>query len=72
MAENLCNIYDDGRMPNPKSMEIEAKLTMMAEDLNDIYSDGGTLHVNFLDSRMQIWSSSNCVAPKCAKPFQSH
>jgi hypothetical protein len=47
MEETLRDIYSDGRMPNPKSMEIEAKFTMMAEDLNDISNGGGTLYVNF-------------------------
>jgi hypothetical protein len=70
MAENLRDIYGDGRMPNPNSMEIAAKFTMMAENLNDIHSDGGTLYVNLLDSTIQT-RSSNCVAI-CDNPLQSH
>jgi hypothetical protein len=47
MAEILCNIYSDGRMLNPKSMETEGKFTMMAEDLNNFSNGGGTLYVHF-------------------------
>jgi hypothetical protein len=70
MAETLRNIYSDGRMPNPKSMEIELKFTMTAEDLNNIFKDGGTLYVNILDSAIQI-RSSNCVAIY-DNPLQPH
>jgi hypothetical protein len=47
MTETLRNIYSDGRMLNPKSMEIEAKFTMTVEDLNDFSDGGGTLYVHF-------------------------
>jgi hypothetical protein len=47
MTETLRDIYSDGRMLNPKSMEIEAKFTMTAEDLNNFSNCGGTLYVHF-------------------------
>jgi hypothetical protein len=37
MTETLRNIYSDGRMLNPKSMEIEAKFTTTADDLNNFF-----------------------------------
>ena len=77
MAENLCDIYGDGRMHNPKySMDIEARLTKMTEDLSDKYSDGRTLCdgrrlcINFSDLTVQV-QSFNCAAI-CDNPFQSH
>jgi hypothetical protein len=47
MTEALHDIYSDGRMLNPKSMEIEAKFTTKAEDLNDCSNGGRTLYVLF-------------------------
>jgi hypothetical protein len=47
MTETLCDIYSDGRMLYPTSMEIEAKFRTMAEDLNNFSNSGGTLYVHF-------------------------
>jgi hypothetical protein len=47
MTETLHNIYSDGRMLNPKYMEIEVKFTTTAEDLNDISNGCRTLYVHF-------------------------
>jgi hypothetical protein len=47
MTETLRNISSDGRILNPKSMEIKAKFTTTAEDLNDFFNGGGTLYVHF-------------------------
>ena len=74
MAENLCNIYGDGSMHNPKySMDIEARLTKATGDLHNNCSDGGTLCdgrrlcINFSDLTIQV-RSSNC-ASICDNPF---
>jgi hypothetical protein len=47
MTEALRDIYSDGRTLNPKSMKIEAKFTMKAEDLNDYSNGDRTLYVLF-------------------------
>jgi hypothetical protein len=47
MTETLRDIYSDGRMLNPKSMEIMAKFIMTVEDLNDFSNGGRTLYVHF-------------------------
>ena len=74
MEGNLCDIYGDGSMHNPKySMDIEARLTRMIEDLSNDYSDGGTLCdgrrlcIIFLDLTIQV-QPSNCAAV-CDCPF---
>jgi hypothetical protein len=70
MTEALHDIYSDGRMLYPKSMEIEARFTTMAEDLNDYSNGGGTLYVHFYNSAIQT-RTSNCAAI-CDNPLQLH
>ena len=42
-GRNLCDIYGDGSIHNPKySMDIQARLTKVTEDSSDYYSDGRT------------------------------